>query len=322
MYSIFVLMLQCFCFTSGGKFVKERVHLRTRRDTVADEYRKWPGGIVPYTFGFTAGYKEQQVFKQAIKEIEKVSCVRFVKRTTERDYVRIISSREGCFSTIGRDGGQQDLSLGDGCHTKGIALHETFHTLGFYHEHVRRDRDHHVFVDVSNAMEGAKRQFEKYKPGEAHTLGHPYDPDSIMHYSNRAFSKNGHKTITYRKDPSKKLGQRVKLSPIDIKQLNELYRCKNNTSNVKKPKKTRIEIDTCRDDPWVGFQCLFYRFSGGCYFYRERMRQACPKTCGFCRSTCFDTSQYCNYFVYHGYCTRSENVRKRCRKSCKICRIA
>ena len=71
---------------------------------------------------------------------------------------------------------------------------------------------------------GAKRQFEKYKPGEAHTLGHPYDPDSIMHYSNKAFSKNGHRTIVYRKDPSKKLGQRVKLSPIDIKQLNELYR--------------------------------------------------------------------------------------------------
>ena len=51
----------------------------------------------------STGYKEQQVFNEAIKEIEKVSCVRFVKRTTERDYVRIISSREGyenCFSVF------------------------------------------------------------------------------------------------------------------------------------------------------------------------------------------------------------------------------
>ena len=71
---------------------------------------------------------------------------------------------------------------------------------------------------------GAKRQFRKYKPGEAETHGQPYDPDSIMHYSNKAFSKNGRKTIIYRRDPSKKLGQRVKLSPIDIKQLNKLYR--------------------------------------------------------------------------------------------------
>ena len=28
---------------------------RVRRDTVAEEIRKWPAGIVPYMFGFTAG---------------------------------------------------------------------------------------------------------------------------------------------------------------------------------------------------------------------------------------------------------------------------
>lgn len=31
-------------------------HERKRRDTVAEESRKWQGGIVPYVFGFTAGY--------------------------------------------------------------------------------------------------------------------------------------------------------------------------------------------------------------------------------------------------------------------------
>ena len=32
-----------------------------------------------------SGYAEQRVFNAAMKEIEKVSCVRFVKRTTEYD---------------------------------------------------------------------------------------------------------------------------------------------------------------------------------------------------------------------------------------------
>ena len=42
-----------------------------------------------------SGYAEQRVFNAAMKEIEKVSCVRFVKRTTEYDYVRVISSLDG-----------------------------------------------------------------------------------------------------------------------------------------------------------------------------------------------------------------------------------
>lgn len=46
------------------------------------------------------------------------------------------------------------MSLGDGCLSKGIAIHEIMHTLGFYHEHTRRDRDRHVFVDIANTMEG------------------------------------------------------------------------------------------------------------------------------------------------------------------------
>lgn len=298
---------------------------RVRRDTVAEEIRKWPAGIVPYMFGFTAGYREQKVFNEAKDEIEKISCVRFVKRTSQYDYIRVISSRDGCYSIIGRDGGRQDLSLGSGCLSKGIAIHEILHTLGFYHEHTRRDRDRHVFVDVANTMEGAKRQFEKYKPGEAETHDQPYDPDSIMHYSNKAFSKNGQRTIIYRKNPSKKLGQRMKLSTIDIKQLNSLYRCdkqQNKTNGTHQPSSTKqVEIDTCRDDPWAGIQCFFHSLSGGCYFYRVDMQRMCPKTCGFCHPTCFDTSSYCRYFVEYGYCKRSQNVRKRCRKSCKLCRL-
>ena len=70
----------------------------------------------------------------------------------------------------------------------------------------------------------AKRQFKKYKTGEGDTLGAKYDADSIMHYSNKAFTKNGQDTISYRKDPSKRLGQRDHLSKIDIAQLNQLYR--------------------------------------------------------------------------------------------------
>lgn len=255
-------------------------------------------------------------------DIEKVSCVRFIKRTKEKDFIRLISG-DGCYSIIGRDGGQQDLSLGHGCRTKGIALHETMHTLGFYHEQARIDRDKHIHVHYENAIDGAKRQFKKYKPGEGDTQGEAYDPDSIMHYSNTAFSKNGRSTLTFKRQPLKKLGQRNGLSAIDIRQLNKLYRCGRIKLNktLLKPTKSTVEIDTCRDDPWAGGQCFFAQFTGMCYYSSHRMSYLCPKTCGYCRPTCFDTSTYCGYFSYYGYCGRSETIRKRCRKTCKLCKV-
>ena len=48
-----------------------------------------------YFFFSFSGYAEQRVFNEAVKEIEKVSCVRFVKRTIEYDYVRVIASLDG-----------------------------------------------------------------------------------------------------------------------------------------------------------------------------------------------------------------------------------
>ena len=59
-----------------------------------------------------------------------------------------------CYSIVGRDGGRQDISLGYGCRTKGIAIHELLHTLGFFHEQSRTDRDKHVIIMQYNALDG------------------------------------------------------------------------------------------------------------------------------------------------------------------------
>ena len=57
-------------------------------------------------------------------------------------------------------------------------------------------------------------------------LNQPYDLKSIMHYGNKAFSKNGGDTIISRKYPWLKLGaKKEKLSTSDTKELNQLYKC-------------------------------------------------------------------------------------------------
>ncbi|PIO53412.1 astacin, partial [Teladorsagia circumcincta] len=57
-----------------------------------------------------------------------------------------VSSLSGCYSHVGRIGGEQVLSLGNGCGASYIAAHEIGHLLGFIHTHSRYDRDDYVKV--------------------------------------------------------------------------------------------------------------------------------------------------------------------------------
>lgn len=54
----------------------------------------------------------------------------------------------------------------------------------------------------------------------------PYDFDSLMHYDNQAFSKNGDNTLQSISDPNRPLGNMDDFSDIDIKQLLKDYPCK------------------------------------------------------------------------------------------------
>ena len=62
-----------------------------------------------------------------------------------------------CWSDFGRLGnGEQIVSLGKQCYSKGTVMHELLHTLGFYHEQSRADRDHYIIVHYDNIKKGIK----------------------------------------------------------------------------------------------------------------------------------------------------------------------
>ena len=48
----------------------------------------------------------------------------------------------------------QQVRLDKGCETRALALHELMHTLGFWHEHARPDRDDYVTILWDNIHEG------------------------------------------------------------------------------------------------------------------------------------------------------------------------
>ena len=72
-----------------------------------------------------------------------------------------------CFSDVGRAGGKQELSLDDGCLHVDTVIHELvslvsnaivefsqMHSVGFYHEHERWDRDNYLVILWQNIDRG------------------------------------------------------------------------------------------------------------------------------------------------------------------------
>ncbi|XXF77240.1 M12 family metallopeptidase [Myxococcaceae bacterium GXIMD 01537] len=193
--------------------------------TISDN--KWPkvNGhvLVPYVLDRSLSRETLAGIQGAIKDIATVSCVRFVPRKSEANFVKFFAG-DGCYANIGTSRQpNQEISLGSGCEPyKGKALHEMLHTLGFWHEQSRPDRDQYVTIRFENIVRGAESQFTPAT--DATTQGLPYDYGSIMHYGSDFFTANGKPTIVPKK-AGVQIGQRERLSPLDIQSLNKLYGC-------------------------------------------------------------------------------------------------
>ncbi|KAF5303785.1 hypothetical protein FQR65_LT08120 [Abscondita terminalis] len=210
----------------SGKFEGDMVFIPGQRNGLTNTQFRWPNATVPYeidqrAFGITA----RNYIENAIGIIRSATCVKPRRRlSTDLDYVYITNSQPGCFSHIGKIGGKQNLNLGLGCVTRGIIIHEFLHSLGFLHQQSDSSRDSYVTILYENIQLGAVRNFDKFSPLVATSFGEPYDYSSIMHYSRKAFTANGQDTIVPL-DPRAQIGQRLGLSPIDIKKIKKMYNC-------------------------------------------------------------------------------------------------
>ena len=95
-----------------------------------------------------------------------------------------------------------------GCHTQPLCYYHPCHRL----------------------TAGQEYNFNKLTATDVNSLGEEYDYGSIMHYARNTFARNNYlDTILPRRKPGMvvrpEIGQRVKLSPGDIRQARKLYRC-------------------------------------------------------------------------------------------------
>ncbi|XP_066916180.1 uncharacterized protein [Clytia hemisphaerica] len=167
----------------------------------------------------------KQALDAAIEDLKQFTCIRLAPRSSQADYIRFFKG-EGCFSTIGRTGGKQDLSIGGGCGYKGTVLHEIMHALGFFHEHTRPDRDDHIIVKFENIIDNMEFNFKKYPHNLVTDFNAPYDLHSVTHYNQYAFSTGVGVQSIQPKDPSfdvNSMGQRFGMSVTDAAQIRAAY---------------------------------------------------------------------------------------------------
>ncbi|OWK62696.1 Astacin-like metalloendopeptidase [Lonchura striata] len=243
---------------------------RRSRSAINCRHCNWPqssDGIVRIPYELDPVYEESHVkgIHDAMAEFEALTCINFVKRKAERDYLSIRSA-DGCWSNYGKVGGGQTVSvMKGGCMWKGVIQHELEHALGFLHEHSRSDRDKHVkimweyisprkYFELLNVGSGVDTSHCSQIPllpkgvGRKHFLSTisyitadrpdfkkfensnnldlPYDYTSVMHYGPYTFTNTtGKATIIPIPDGSVHIGQRQGMSNLDVAKINKLYNC-------------------------------------------------------------------------------------------------
>ncbi|KAB5577456.1 hypothetical protein PHYPO_G00210460 [Pangasianodon hypophthalmus] len=111
---------------------------------------------IAYTLSPEYTEVDRLTIKQGMDLIERDTCVRFVPRTHQRDFLDI-QPKTGCWSYLGSSGGRQTLSLqSPECVNSGVVSHQLMHVLGFVHEQSRADRDKYVTIMWSKIWKGKK----------------------------------------------------------------------------------------------------------------------------------------------------------------------
>jgi len=121
-----------------------------------------------------------------------------------KHYIEIEWDRSMCRSPIGRQkniGGNNPnknvIKLSNFCvMRKTLVEHEIMHSLGFWHEHQRPDRDEYIDLDMASIDPNHQSDFTKFQKDKWENTDQEYDIGSIMHYSRMTFRRGSE--LTYK----------------------------------------------------------------------------------------------------------------------------
>jgi len=302
-----------------------------------DVYQEDGKFIVPYELDYSLSSDARVAIEQAAADFAEFTCIRLVPRTNQQYYIQYFADR-GCWSPIGMRTSNHQVSIASGCEHKGIVIHETMHSLGFWHEQSRPDRDNYVVVHWQNIMNGMDFNFEKRDSNDIDSLGSPYDIGSVMHYQSTAFSTNGQRTLSTI-DGGDFSAQRDGFAQTDIEQINAMYGCGTITTTTTAPVTTPAPITTttapvtpiilpemqCETKDLLSKRaCMYLSENADCtgLFMNQYCCQSCKNLGGivYPAPPCEDRDYNCRSHSARGLCERIPTMMgEMCRRTCGMC---
>ncbi|HEY5909140.1 MAG TPA: M12 family metallopeptidase [Verrucomicrobiae bacterium] len=138
----------------------------------------WGNGVVPYEFDSNVTAENQTHAIDAMALWEAEANINFRPRgLLDTSFVHFQNSTQNN-SPVGPQPFGNTINIFN-WHQPYTIAHELGHTLGFWHEQSRPDRDSYIRIETANILSGEEHNFEKQN--DASFYG-PYDFDSVMHY--------------------------------------------------------------------------------------------------------------------------------------------
>ena len=219
-----VYYLDDMCFSESSLDILMQGDRSACRD-LAEYY--WPYGEVYYKFNINVPPWERNVFISALDSIKAHTAITFKYRYNNgpSDYIEFYKSSSVNDSYIGRIGGPQTINIVS--LNNSTIVHEVMHSLGFFHEHCRADRDDSITVVFSNIKPEKQHNFKPYTEDYSGMDIGPFDFQSIMLYGSRitdtSFVYDTSIPVMTKKSDGSEFYQGAVLSSGDINGVKSIY---------------------------------------------------------------------------------------------------
>ncbi|XP_068627255.1 uncharacterized protein [Battus philenor] len=238
-------------------FIVKLVYTDSKNETVSNVDKKehhvyWPNAVVPFYIDPDHFDHEQSLsIMTSLSLFAFKTCLKFTPvlvRPSGSQHVMLFQNPNGIrkciFNTEGHSTEEPHrIILGYNCLKSPQIEMTVMRALGFPFEHNRASRDIYIDVQFENIDPDAMELFAKDSklPIELRPLH--YDVNSVMHFGDREFSKNGHRTIIFKDHKVRQ--DRKGLSDLDLRKIEIVY-------GSECQKRDRQEkIDLCQNYPGV-----------------------------------------------------------------------
>ncbi len=197
----------------------------TRSAVIMGKDFYWPNKVVPYYIAASISLQQRQEIELALADIESAAYISFQQSTSGGIGKIVFENVAGdvSYSWVGKQATKPNTIQLSSYSSKGTIIHEVMHSLGYFHEHNRKDRDSYITVLYDNIQPEFLYAFDKYNlNNEGYDRG-VFDFNSIMLYSSTYFQINNSVYSMVKKNGSPFFAQRSGLSSGDIAGLNFIY---------------------------------------------------------------------------------------------------